>query len=249
MKALLSMMVAGILPAAMFSTDIKSKKTEKELPRPNILWLTFEDTSPQFTYYEHGDIQKIMRNDFDKGLMNEDQASIMLPRQREYLYDLHDDKWEMVNLADNPRYAKILEKFRNKMLNHILETRDAHFIPEYSYSQYSDQYIPYTLRQNESIYPVEKVLETAMLCGVGKSVIPEQISLLDSGNDIVEYWTALGLFTSRAYLSDYKKELYSKLDKISYPPAQLYLAGALYDCMDYSKAKKNSGERNAISRC
>lgn len=190
------------------------------------------------TYYDHGDIQKIMRNDFDKGLMNEDQASIMLPRQREYLYDLHDDKWEMVNLADNPRYAKILENFRNKMLNHILETRDAHFIPEYSYSQYSDQYIPYTLRQNESIYPVEKVLETAMLCGAGKSVIPEQISLLDSGNDIVEYWAALGLFTSRAYLSDYKKELYSKLDKISYPPARLYLAGALYDCMDYSKAKK-----------
>ena len=181
-------------------------------------------------YYDKGDIQKIMRNDFDKGLMNEDQEAIMVSRQCEYLYDLHDDKWEMVNLADNPRYAKTLEKFRNKMLNHILETRDAHFIPEYSYSQYSDQYIPYTLRQNESIYPVEKVLETAMLCGMGKFVIPEQISLLDSGNDIVEYWAALGLFISRYNLDEYLSKLRDLIITMDYIPAKLYLAGALYDC-------------------
>lgn len=37
--------MAGFLPAiANAATD----KAEHDLPRPNILWLTFEDTSPQF---------------------------------------------------------------------------------------------------------------------------------------------------------------------------------------------------------
>ena len=86
------------------------------------------------------------------------------------------------------------------MEQHVIEKRDAHFIPEYSYAEYSDKYIPYTLRQNEDIYPVRKVLDAAMMCGMGKSVIAKQISLLKTDNDIVNYWAALGLFVSRKEL-------------------------------------------------
>lgn len=182
------------------------------------------------TYYDHGDIQKIMRKDFAQGLMNEGQAAIMQPREAEYLYDLNRDKWEMENLADNPEYADLLSHFRKKMEARIIETRDAHFIPEYSYAQYADRYIPYTLRQNESIYPVEQVLHAAMLSGMGKTVIPEQIMLLDDNNDIVNYWAALGLFVSRKDLSEYKAVLAQKIFSIEYEPAKLYLAGAAYDC-------------------
>lgn len=182
------------------------------------------------TYYDHGDIQKIMRKDFAQGLMNEGQAAIMQPREAEYLYDLNRDKWEMENLADNPEYADLLSHFRKKMEARIIETRDAHFIPEYSYAQYADRYIPYTLRQNDTIYPVEQVLHAAMLSGMGKEVIPEQIMLLDDNNDIVNYWAALGLFVSRKDLSEYKAVLAQKIFSIEYEPAKLYLAGAAYDC-------------------
>ena len=182
------------------------------------------------TYYDHGDIQKIMRKDFAQGLMNEGQAAIMQPREAEYLYDLNRDKWEMENLADNPEYADLLSHFREKMEARIIETRDAHFIPEYSYAQYADRYIPYTLRQNDTIYPVEQVLHAAMLSGMGKEVIPEQIMLLDDNNDIVNYWAALGLFVSRKDLSEYKTVLAQKIFSIEYEPAKLYLAGAAYDC-------------------
>ena len=190
------------------------------------------------TYYDRGDIQKIMRNDFAAGLMNTRQAAILEARVAEYLYDLRNDKWEMENLADNPQYREILLRFRKKMEEHILVTRDAHFIPEYSYAEYANKHIPYTLRQDDSIFPVEKVLRAAMLNGMGDDVIPEQISLLDSGNDIVSYWAALGLFISRNELSDYQKELDAKSPKLVYEPAQLYLAGALYDCNGSKKARK-----------
>ena len=198
------------------------------------------------SYYDHGDIQKIMRKDFAAGLMNEGQAAIMKPRQAEYLYDLENDKWEMNNLATNPEYQGVLKEFRKKMEQHVIEKRDAHFIPEYSYAEYSDKYIPYTLRQNEDIYPVRKVLDAAMMCGMGKSVIAKQISLLKTDNDIVNYWAALGLFVSRKELKAYKNELRNELDKIDYLSAKLYLAGSLYDCFG-DKASKEILEQGMLS--
>ena len=193
------------------------------------------------SYYDHGDIQKIMRKDYAAGLMNEAQAAIMQPRVVEYLYDLQNDKWEMKNLADKPEYGKILKKFRRKMEEHVLSTRDAHFIPEYSYAEYSDKYIPYTLRENDEIYPVKRVLKAAMLSGMGKDVIGKQVSLLDDENDIVNYWAALGLFVSRKDLSEYADVLLEKLEMLDYAPARLYLAGALYDCTG------NEAARNILS--
>ena len=190
------------------------------------------------TYFDHGDIQKQMRADYAAGLMNAGQAAIMQPRDVEYLYNLHDDKWEMTNLAEKPEYRNILEKFRKKMEERILVTRDAHFIPEYSYAKYAGKEIPYTLRQDDAFFPVEKVLHAAMLNGMGKEVIPEQVALLESGNDIVSYWASLGLFISRYDLGRREKELCKKLSKLTYEPARLYLAGALYDCFGNKAAKK-----------
>ena len=190
------------------------------------------------SYYDHSDIQKIMRKDYASGVMNEGQAAIMKPREAEYLYDLQQDKWEMVNLAHRPEYKEILLRLRKKMEEHIIATRDAHFIPEYGYAQYSDRYIPYELRQNDSIYPVEQVLHTALLCGMGQEAIAEQVSLLDAGNDIVGYWAALGLFVSRESLQPYEQELTRRLSAQTYEPARLYLAGALYDAFGNEAARQ-----------
>lgn len=190
------------------------------------------------SYYDHSDIQKIMRRDYVSGKMNSLQEAIMRPRVVEYLYDLYSDKWETNNLASNNKYIGKLIEFRSKMKEYIVNLRDAHFIPEYSYNIFSDKYIPYYLRKNDSIYPINKVIDVAMLSGMGKDVIKKQIEYLDDGNDIVIYWASLGLFVSREFLSDYKDVLLEKINNIDYIPAKLYLAGAIYDNFNCSKAKR-----------
>lgn len=93
---------------------------------------------------------------------------------------------------------------------------------------------------------MRKVLDAAMMCGMGKSVIAKQISLLKTDNDIVNYWAALGLFVSRKELKAYKNELRNELDKIDYLSAKLYLAGSLYDCFG-DKASKEILEQGMLS--
>lgn len=190
------------------------------------------------SYYDHAEIQKIMRRDYAGGVMNKIQSEIMEPREVEYLYDLSEDKWEINNLAKDPAYKDLLLLFREKMKERIIEKRDAHFIPEYSYEIFADKYIPYTLRLNDSIFPVIDVIETAMLCGQGKGVIDKQVKSLGSMNDIVQYWASLGLFISRAELAEYIECLQQTIDKIDYLPAKLYLAGAIYDFNGDITAKK-----------
>ena len=184
------------------------------------------------SYFDHAEIQQLMRCDYGLGILNEFQRNVMEPREPEYLYDLRRDKWEVMNLAKDPQYEKVLKRFRKAMEKRILDTRDAHFIPEYSYAAYSDVYIPYDLRLNKDFYPVRRVLHAALLNGYGKDVILEQINLLQDKNPLVQYWAALGLFISRLDLESYISQLKKVLLKIDYKPAQLYLAGALFDCVE-----------------
>lgn len=89
--------------------------------------------------------------------------------------------------------------------------------------------MPYDLRLNDERFPVEQVVETAMLGGMGESVIAKQIEALKSGNEIVSYWAAAGLFAHRELLKPYLKQLEDLLPALSYPPAQIWLASAILD--------------------
>lgn len=182
------------------------------------------------TYFDHGEIQKLMRRDLAAGLLDSVQSEILEPRSAEYLYDLEEDKWEVNNLASKPEYADLLNRFRVVLKQHLITKRDAHFIPEYTYSLLESSCIPYYVRENETIYPVEDVLHTAMLCGMGNAVEKEQIDFLEHPNVIVQYWAALGLFIQRNHLVERESVLKKRLLAIDYPPARMYLAGAMLEC-------------------
>ena len=179
------------------------------------------------SYYDHGDIQKCMRKEYAAGILNPVQREIMEPRVSEYLYDLVADKWETNNLAEHPDYQKKLKELRSVLKRHLIETRDANFFPEYALSMQQPETIPYYLRLDETAYPVEEVIETAMLSGLGKEVIEKQIKKVGSCNPIVSYWAAVGLFAQRDALAPYVGELERILSGLNYPPARIWLAAAI----------------------
>ncbi len=199
------------------------------------------------SYYDVSDIQKQMRKDFASGLMNAEQANIMIPRTNEYLYDLENDKWETNNLAENTDFKKVLVKFRKELKKHIVKNNDANFIPEYTLSELKNKTLPYDLRSNKKVYPISKVINAALLCGMGSEVIDEQISLLASQNELVTFWAAVGLFSQRESLSPHSNDLTSLLEKLSYQPARIFLSGALLNSSNNTEATKiiNEGLLNS----
>ena len=168
-----------------------------------------------------------MRKEYAAGILNPVQREIMEPRVSEYLYDLVADKWETNNLAEHPDYQKKLKELRSVLKRHLIETRDANFFPEYALSMQQPETIPYYLRLDETAYPVEEVIETAMLSGLGKEVIEKQIKKVGSCNPIVSYWAAVGLFAQRDALAPYVGELERILSGLNYPPARIWLAAAI----------------------
>ena len=180
-------------------------------------------------YYDVSEIQHQMRFDYEYGRMNSVQREIMEPRTVEYLYDLKQDKWETHNLVLSSEYQEIVHKFRSELKQHLIETRDANFIPEYTLAKEEKNMLPYYFRLDDERYPIEQVIETAMLSGMGESVIVQQIEALQSDNEIVSYWAAVGLFAHRELLKPYLKQLEDLLPALSYPPTQIWLASAILD--------------------
>ncbi|MEG0012318.1 MAG: sulfatase [Muribaculaceae bacterium] len=188
------------------------------------------------SYFDHGDIQKQMRSDFTAGLLNNEQAEILSPRVVEYLYDLKEDKWEINNLAQQSKYKKEIERFRIVLKKHLIETKDANFIPEYTLSN-KQLPIPYYLRQDNKVYPVKETIETAMLCGLGKEVINEQIIKVQNNNDIVSYWAASGLFKQHHELKPHIAKLIKILPTIKYAPTKIILAATILNIVEDSTAR------------
>lgn len=190
------------------------------------------------SYYDHADIQKIMRKDYADGMLNHTQKEIMKPRVAEYLYDLVVDKWETNNLATHPKYQKKVKELRNVLKKHLIETKDANFLPEYTLSMHQDETTPYYLRLDKSVYPVEEVIETAMLCGLGANVVEEQIQKISSQNPIVSYWASIGLFSQRMNLQPYASRLKELLPKLNYSPARIWLAAAILNVEEDKLARR-----------
>jgi len=192
-------------------------------------------------YYDFSEIQTYMRQDFNNGIMNKTQSRIMKPRSAEYLYNIKDDRWEIHNLAYNPKYKDRVERMRNALKEHLIEMKDANFIPEYSLMYNTQHLIPYYLRQDKKFFPVKKVMETAWLTGMGKSVIPQQIEALKSKNPIVSYWAAIGLFTQKQNLKPYLSEIVKILPYLSYAPARIWTAASVLNI------KNNNVARNILN--
>ena len=201
-------------------TDGRYLYTRSFIPyQPFVRWMIYFDVS---------EIQSQIRSDYAAGKLNPVQASLLRPRDVEYLYDIRNDQWETVNLAGDKKYAEKLKELREVLRKQIIATRDAGFIPEYLIMAASKRkQAPYDLRLDEKIYPVERVVATAYLSGRGQYVVPRQISALDDPSEIVRYWAAVGLFSQKSDLKKQVGAIEAAYAKATDPLVRVYLEAVL----------------------
>jgi len=190
-------------------------------------------------YIEIGEITQHMREDLANDKLNETQRSLFEPRPVEVLYDLKNDTWETDNLATNPEYASLLSKMRAGLKENILQECDVQFMPEYELSKISEDSTPYNAKADNQYYPLNEILETAMLVGKKDSAsITETLSKLEHDNKFVRYWAAMGLYAARKSPTDVALKKISTHLIDDYGPVQVTLAAIYYDLTGNPVAEK-----------
>lgn len=179
-------------------------------------------------YSDVSDIQRAIRADYRANRLDPLQASLIAPRQpAEHLYDLKNDPWETRNLAADPAHAATLQKLRDALQEHLLETRDIHFLSEYEMMKRSATTTPHQFRLQKDAYPFERILAAANLSGMGPAVAPEQARLLSDPDPTVRYWAAVGLDAQLNLSLNCKTALATALDD-PHPSVQITAAATLY---------------------
>jgi hypothetical protein len=184
---------------------------------------------PVLKYQKYSDVAEIthaIRRDFAEGQLNTVQSEMLVsPRPLEYLYDIRQDMWETVNLAENDEYADVIDRMRTATLRHALEVGDVMFLPEQLMTDRAAENTPFDLRHDSSYNPLEAMLEVAELVGQPESA-PRLVHFLGSDNECIRYWAAVGLFAIRDQLAGLREEVRPHLRDDS-PHVRIELAGAL----------------------
>ena len=137
---------------------------------------------------------RVWRSLFDDGEANDAQSIFWrVPKAPEELYDLQNDRDEVLNLAGMPEHKSTLDRFRAAQRNHILAIRDVCFLPEAELHLRSVGSSPYELARNESKYPIERIVNAAELASnLDPSALPELKKLLADPDSAVRWWGVLG---------------------------------------------------------
>ncbi len=117
-----------------------------------------------------------------------------LPKPREMLFDREKDPWSMNNLAKDPAYKDVLDKFRNAVSRHIRETKDLGFFPLDVRNYFVDKGISLYSWVHESSYPFELMYRAVESASLGDPDEKEfLVSLLEHERPEIRYWGASGL--------------------------------------------------------
>lgn len=190
-------------------------------------------------YMEISDIKQIMRKDLAEENLNSLQKSLFTERPPEYLFNIHTDQWETINLAENPKYKNILKRMRTQLKEEIMDSRDILFLPEYEMNLISKHSTPFEYRTSKK-YKLKEVQKAANLSGFrSEKTAKQQIQLLTSKNKVVRYWAIVGLRSQEnRILNKYHSELLVALED-SYPPVAIMTAAILYN-LEENKTALNS---------
>ena len=120
-------------------------------------------------------------------------------RPVEELYDTEKDPLNLTNLASSSKHQKILEKMRNEHLRNALAIRDWGFIPEYEAWKMSDGSSGWEVGKSGNV-EWNKIIHTADL--VGRAKESEFIDNLKSKNQVIRYWSTIGLGALEKPLSE-----------------------------------------------
>src|SRR5690606_16084480 len=171
-----------------------------------------------------------MRGDLTAGKLNKLQRELFEPRPAEFLFDTHEDPWELHNLADDPRYQDQLIKMRTTLEQAILKSKDVMFLPEYELAEISKSGTAYEYRLDASRYPIDMIYDAAKFSGMrGQDILAKQVELLSHENKIVRYWAVLGLRSQEQHLLHAFRPQLMECMQDEYPPVKVTAAAIAYD--------------------
>lgn len=129
---------------------------------------------------------------YKAGTCNKAQSAFWEQKPPEELYDVTVDPWEVNNLADDPKYADVLERMRGEKERWMSEIRDTGLMPEGEMSTRNETQSSFEYVHSDA-YSFEKIktaADVATMRDTGK--LDEIISFLKDENPLVRYWGATG---------------------------------------------------------
>lgn len=130
---------------------------------------------------------------FKAGELNEAQAAFWKTKPPEELYDLTVDRDEVQNLAASKQHADVLARLRGELERHAAEIRDVGYLSEGELHRRSAGSTPYDMGHDESLYPFERIYQTALLASsLDPAALPQLYAAAVDRDSAVRYWAVLG---------------------------------------------------------
>ncbi len=158
------------------------------------------------------------------------------PKPAEELYDTKADPWEVKNLANDPKYAEVLNRMRTANREHLLAIRDAGFMPEGEMVRQAEGTSIYELVRDDKRYPLKEILEIADTATRGDAKNLSRLTeLLEADHPVIRYWAATGLVILKGRAKPAQADLQNLLSDES-PDVQIAAAEALATLGETEKA-------------
>ena len=184
---------------------IRSVRTKKYHYIRN--FLSYLPHAQRNQYKDGKKISKHMRELYEAGKLSELQSQFYQPtRPTEELYDVENDKYEIINLANDPNYQDKLKEMRTALYNWMEETNDPGLIPEPILEdlgkKYGNKFA--AMKQNE-LSDIHKRLIKIIEAGEegNISVLKEAV---DSDDPSERYWAATWLGVNKEKTAENKIE-------------------------------------------
>lgn len=152
----------------------------------------------------------------------------------EELYDSENDPRLIENVIDDPKYAEVVNRMRDRLYQWMVHTRDIAILEETEMLERLEEgESPWDLAQSLDNY--ERILRTANLQVRGEAAIPDLLTRTKDPDSAIRFWAVLGLVATRSNEAEVIAGLQSALadDSVS---VGLTAAEGLFNCGRYEEA-------------
>jgi N-sulfoglucosamine sulfohydrolase len=172
---------------------------------------------------------------FEAGQCNEAQSSFFVKKPVIELFDTIKDPWHVKNLASDPEYKAIVERFEHDLDHWMIKIRDVALIPEPMYYELvgpgKEFGSIYEFCVSNERFPVGRILEVANQCMWG--CVENQgtyIEFMRDQNPFIRFWGAYALFLCADETSEAGDALKYMIQNDIYAANRVMAAQALALC-------------------
>ncbi len=166
----------------------------------NDRYIYIRNYMPHLIYGQHIDYMfqtpttRVWKQLYDEGKLKPPQTYFWERKPAEELYDLQNDRDEVVNLVNSPAHQEILQELRLAQREHALKIRDVGFLSEAEMHRRAAGTTIYEMGHDPEKYPLVRIM---MMADTATMPVPGDLSKLKAGlraeDSAVRYWAAMGM--------------------------------------------------------